>query len=85
MSAQPLEIRLAHMEGVNEQIVDRLNGVDRRLDFMGSQIGDLRSELNARFGQVDGRFAQMDQKFMWLIGINVTSWTTVMLAVLFRH
>jgi hypothetical protein len=73
------------MEGVNVQIADRLNGIDGRLDSLDrslrSEIGDLRSDMNTRFGQ-------MDQKFMWLIGINVTSWTTVMaalLALFFRH
>ena len=86
MSAQPFESRIAHIEGVNVQIADRLNGIDRRLDSLDgridsldkglrSEIGELRSEMNLRFGQ-------MDQKFMWLIGINVTSWTTLMLAVL---
>ena len=96
MSAQPLESRIAHIEGVNVQIADRLNGmdgrfdsIDRRLDSLGgrfdaldrglrSEIGDLRSEINARF-------AQIDQKFMWVIGIIVTSWTTLMLALFFRH
>jgi hypothetical protein len=96
VSAQPLESRIAHIEGVNVQIADRLNGIDRRLDSLDgrldrldgridslerglrSEIGDLRSDTNARF-------AQIDQKFMWVIGINVTSWTTIMLAVLFRH
>jgi flagellar capping protein FliD len=95
VSAEPLETRIARMEGVNVQIADRLNGIDRRLDSLDGRLDSLRSDMNARFTQVDGRFAQidgrfsqMDQKFMWVIGINVTSWTTVMtvlLAVFFRH
>lgn len=93
MSAEPLESRIARMEGVNVQIADRLNGIDGRLDSLDrslrseitgvrSEIGDLRSEMNSRFAQVDSRFSQIDQKFMWVIGINVTSWTTVMAAIL---
>lgn len=78
MTAKPMESRIAHLEGVIDQIGDRLNGIDRRLDGLQSEVGNLRSELNARFGQ-------MDQKFMWVIGINVTSWTTTMLAVLFHR
>jgi flagellar capping protein FliD len=92
MSAQPLESRIAHIEGVNVQIADRLNGIDRRLDSLDGRIDDLRSDMNGRFAQVDarfvqidGRFNQIDQKFMWVIGINVTSWTTMMLALFFRH
>ena len=43
--------------------------------------------MNSRFAQVDGRFAQIDQKFNWVIGITVTSWTTTMTAIvaLFFH
>ncbi|MGB6986879.1 MAG: hypothetical protein WBD74_12965 [Candidatus Aquilonibacter sp.] len=70
---------------VNIQIADRLNGIDRRLDSLDGRLDSLRSDMNARFTQVDRRFAQIDQKFMWVIGINVTSWTTVMLALFFRH
>ena len=89
MSAQPLESRIAHIEGASVQIADRLNGIDSRLDSLDrnlrseiagvrGEIGDLRSEISARFGQID-------QKFMWVIGIIVTSWTTTMLALLFHH
>ena len=89
MSAEPLESRIARLEGVNTQIADRLNGIDGRLDSLDrglrSEIGGLRSEINARFAQIDGRFAQIDQKFTWSIGINVTSWTTLMLALFFHH
>jgi hypothetical protein len=27
----------------------------------------------------------MDQKFMWVIGISLASWTTIVLAILFHH
>ncbi len=104
MSAQPIESRIAHIEGVNVQIADRLNGIDGRLDALGGRIDSLdrglRSELGGRIDSLDkglrsemgdlrsdmnARFAQVDQKFMWVIGINVTSWTTIMLALIFRH
>jgi hypothetical protein len=89
VSAEPLESRIAHMEGVNVQIADRLNGIDGRLDSLDrslrseiggvrSEIGDLRSEMNARFGQVD-------QKFMWVIGIIFTSWTTTIATIFLHH
>ncbi len=85
MSAEPLDSRIARLEGINVQIADRLNGIDGRLDSLDrslrSEIGGLRTEMSSRF-------AQVDQKFMWVIGLNVTSWTTLMaviLAAFFRH
>jgi hypothetical protein len=92
VSAQPLESRIAHIEGVNVQIADRLNGIDRRLDSLDRRL----DSLDGRFDRLDcridelrsdtnARFMQIDQKFMWVIGINVMSWTTIMLAVLIRH
>jgi hypothetical protein len=98
VSAQPFETRIAHMEGVNVQIADRLNGMDgrfdsldRRLDSLGDRFAQTDgrfAQIDGRFAQIDGRFAQLDQKFTWVIGILVTSWTTVMatmLALFFRH
>ena len=32
MSAQPLEVRIASLEGSYRQVSDRLNSIDRRLD-----------------------------------------------------
>jgi hypothetical protein len=96
VSAQPLESRIAHIEGVNVQIADRLNGIDRRLDSLDGRLDrldgridslerGLRSEISDLRSDANARFAQIDQKFMWVIGINVTSWTTIMLALFFRH
>ncbi len=96
MTAQPLETRLARMEGINVQIADRLNSMDRHIESiesgLRSEIGSVRGEVGSLRGEVDGlrsdmnvRFAQVDQKFLWLIGINMTSWTTIMLAVLFHR
>ena len=48
MTAQPFEIRIARLEGALEQLPERMN--------------DLRSEVNARFGQVDRRLDGIDAK-----------------------
>jgi tetrahydromethanopterin S-methyltransferase subunit G len=68
MHAQPLEARMAHLEGVVQQIGERLNSIDRRLD-----------SIDGRFAQVDARFAQIDTRFNWLIGIVVGTWITTIL------
>jgi len=89
MSAQPLEIRMAHLEGTYEQI-------DKRL-------GDLATMINGRFGQVDSRFEQVDSQLaqmntrlngldqkvdglQWrMTSLIVGTWITTILAVILRH
>ncbi|HUZ48288.1 MAG TPA: hypothetical protein VMW12_00965 [Candidatus Dormibacteraeota bacterium] len=92
MSAQPLEIRMAHLEGAYEQIAERLTGIDRRLDSFEHKMEARFTQIDGRFGQIesrfiqiDGRFAQIDRKFMWLIGLGATAWVSTMLAVLLHR
>ena len=59
VTAQPMEIRMARLEGAYEQISDRLSGIDLRL-----------ASIEAR---LDQRFAAMDQKFLWVIGLVLVS------------
>jgi tetrahydromethanopterin S-methyltransferase subunit G len=92
VSAQPLEARLAHLEGVVAQVAERLNCIDRRLDSMDGRFDRLEQKLDlrfaaidGRFGQIDQRFGQIDQRFNWLIGIVLGTWITTMLTILFHH
>ena len=71
MTASGLAVRIAHLEGAYEQVADRLNGIDRRLESLEQKM--------------DSRFNTMDQKFTWLTGLMITSWLTLMLAIFFRH
>jgi hypothetical protein len=54
VSAEPLEIRMARLEGAYEQIADRLNGIDHR-------IGAFEQKVDARFGQVDLRLLELER------------------------
>lgn len=82
MTAQPLEIRMAHLEGAYEQL-------DRRL-------GDLARTIDSHFAQVDSRFSQVDTNFQtlnqkvdtlqWrLTSLVVVTWITTILAVLLHR
>ncbi|HTX58614.1 MAG TPA: hypothetical protein VMH02_02975 [Verrucomicrobiae bacterium] len=82
MSAQALEMRMAHLEGVYEQL-------DKRL-------GDLAAAMDGRFAQVDGRFAQVESRLdllgrkvdglQWRItSLIVVTWITTILAVLLHR
>jgi chaperonin cofactor prefoldin len=67
MSAHPLDIRMAHLEGAYEQISDRLNGFDTRFATIESKIDDIRdtllNEMNRRFERIDDRFERIDDRF----------------------
>ncbi len=92
MSAQPLEIRMAHLEGAYEQISHRLGTIEQRLGSMElkfearfGQVDGRFGQIDARFVQIDARFAQIDQKFIWLFGLIGSSWITTILAVLYHR
>ena len=64
MSTQPtMEVRMAHLEGAYEQISDRLNGVEHRME--------------RGFAAIDQRFIAIEQKidkhFLWLVGLILVS------------
>ena len=85
MSAQPLEIRMAHLEGAYEQISHRLGSIEQRLGSIELKFEARFAQVDGRFGQMDARFAQIDQKFMWLFGLIGSSWITTILAVLYHR
>jgi len=58
----PLEERIVRVEGTLEQI-------DKRLNHLESELGDLRMDLNHRFS--------------WLLGVQISMWITIILAILF--
>jgi len=85
VSAQPLEIRMAHLEGAYEQISHRLGSIEQRLGSIELKFEARFAQVDGRFGQMDARFAQIEQKFMWLFGLIGSSWITTILAVLYHR
>ena len=63
MSAQPLEIRMAHLEGAYEQISERLGGVEARLLALDQKMDSRFDAVDRRFTAMDGRFAAMEGRF----------------------
>ncbi|MGH7660481.1 MAG: hypothetical protein ACRENA_06155 [Vulcanimicrobiaceae bacterium] len=70
MSAQPLEIRMAHLEGAYEQISERLRGIDGRLLALDQKMDSLARKI-------DGSQWRM-------VSLVVGTWITLMLAI-FLH
>ncbi len=96
MSAQPLEIRMAHLEGTYEQIDKRIGDLTTMINGRFAQVDSRFAQVDSRFAQVDSRFAQLDARFsgvdrkidglQWrMTSLIVGTWITTILAVILHH
>lgn len=63
-------------------VMDQLNA---RLSNVEQSVGQLRSEIATRFGQVDSRLEQLQAQLLadrrMLLGILVASWLSTMVSI----
>lgn len=82
MSAQPLDVRIASLEGSYHQVSDRLNSIDRRLD-------GFEQKMEARFNGLDSKFDALDSKIdriQWrMTALIVGTWISVIATILFHR
>jgi hypothetical protein len=79
MSAQPLEIRMAHLEGAYEQINERLRGIDGRLLALDQKID---SRFDAFEKKMDVRFDKVYHSQWQTVSLVLGTWITLILAIL---
>jgi len=76
-----LEERVARIEGILEQM-------DKRLNHLESEIRDLRayveSEIKSLRGEIGDLRRDLNNRFLWILGVQITMWVTIILAILFR-
>jgi peptidoglycan hydrolase CwlO-like protein len=76
-----LEERVAKIEGILEQM-------DKRLNHLESEIRDLRayveSEIRSLRGEISDLRRDLNNRFLWILGVQITMWVTIILAILFR-
>lgn len=81
----PLEVRMAHLEGAYEQTSQRLAAIDLRFDAVDRRF----DSIDRRFDAVDRKFAvleeRVDQRFLWTIGVVLSTWLTTILAIFLHH
>ena len=82
--------RLGRLEGIIEQINDRLGSLERRMSSLESKlearIGSLRSDLEAQMGSLRSNLERRidlledshRRDFRWLIGTMIGMWATMM-------
>ena len=73
--------------------------LSKRIDDLHKRFDDLRADMNARFTAVDrrfddltglmdrfeGRFGRLEDRLWWIVGIQIGTWITIMIAILFRR
>ena len=76
-----MEERVARIEGILEQM-------DKRLNHLESEIRDLRayveSEIKSLRGEIGDLRRDLNNRFLWILGVQITMWVTIILAILFR-
>ena len=89
MPIDPLESRMAHLEGAFEQVSGRLDGIDRRLDSVDRRLDSMDRRLDSMDHRLDGMFtlyarldSKIDQRFTWTVGVVVSAWLTTIATIL---
>jgi predicted RNase H-like nuclease (RuvC/YqgF family) len=81
MESSSLEERVARIEGILEQM-------DKRLNHLESEIRDLRvyveSEIKSLRGVISDLRRDLNNRFLWILGVQMTMWVTIILAIIFR-
>jgi peptidoglycan hydrolase CwlO-like protein len=76
-----LEERVAKIEGILEQM-------DKRLNHLESEIRDLRvyveSEIKSLRGEIGDLRRDLNNRFLWILGVQITMWVTIILAIILR-
>jgi hypothetical protein len=76
-----LEERVARIEGILERM-------DKRLNHLESEIRDLRAyfegETKSLRGEIGDLRRDLNNRFLWMLGVQITMWVTIILAILFR-
>ncbi len=71
-------------------VEERMASIEGEVRQINLRIGDLRSDMNHRFEAFNRRLEEVREeirelrnRFWWLLGIQITMWVTIILAILF--
>jgi hypothetical protein len=88
---------MARLEGAYEQVSQRLMNIDPRFDALDRKIDLLRDGLDKKIDLLrdgldkkidllrDGLDKKIDQRFMWTVGVVVTTWLTTIASIYLHH
>jgi tetrahydromethanopterin S-methyltransferase subunit B len=73
-----IEERVASIEGIVEQMNGRLNHIE-------TDLGTLREETKSEIRELRRDLTQkIESSFRWTMGLMLTMWVTIILAIVFR-
>jgi hypothetical protein len=73
--------RLSRLEGKVEELSKRMDDFKSDINSLRSEVIATRNEMNNR---MDGLDKKLDSRFLWLLGIQVAMWVTIILTILFK-
>jgi predicted nucleic acid-binding Zn-ribbon protein len=87
-----LEERVARIEGILEQMDKRLNHLENEIRdlraYFEGEIKGLRSEVMGEVkglrGEIGDLRRDLNNRFLWILGVQITMWVTIILAIIFR-
>jgi len=76
-----MEERIARIEGILEQM-------DKRMNHMETEVRELRvyveAEIRELRRELDELRRDLNTRFFWLLGVQISMWVTIILAILFK-
>ena len=79
--ASSMEERIARIEGILEQM-------DKRMNHMETEVRELRvyveAEIRELRRELDELRRDLNTRFFWLLGVQISMWVTIILAILFK-
>ncbi len=74
MAANPLDVRIARLEGAYEQVDRRLAAIEENVGDLREEVRGLRTEFrNELMGTRSELLARMDHQFFWTLGLLIVS------------
>ena len=73
--------RISRFEGKVEELSKRMDDFKSDINSLRREVIATRNEMNNR---MDGLDKKLDSRFLWLLGIQVTMWVTIILTIIFK-
>ncbi len=65
-----------------DSVNSKIDSVNSKIDSVNSRIDSVRAGLDAK---IDSVRAELSRNFRWIVGIQITTWITILLAILFKR
>ncbi|OIP26532.1 MAG: hypothetical protein CO103_02780 [Chloroflexi bacterium CG_4_9_14_3_um_filter_45_9] len=78
--AQTLEERVSRLEGVVEQMNERLGRIEGDIAGLRQEMGGLRQEMTELRKSL---YRELHTNFRWTMGTIIVMWVTVICAIIF--